>query len=46
VYDITVENPQHVSRGVRSLEVDGAMIPGNNIPLSNGKHTIRAVIEG
>lgn len=32
--DITVENPRHVCRGVRSLIVDGKSVDGNRVPLS------------
>jgi cellobiose phosphorylase len=33
VYDITISNPHHVSRGVRSLTVDGQEFIGNVIPI-------------
>ena len=32
--DITVENPRHICRGVRSLTVDGKSVDGNRVPLS------------
>jgi cellobiose phosphorylase len=32
-YNIVVENPQHVSRGIASIEVDGQNIEGNLLPL-------------
>jgi cellobiose phosphorylase len=38
VYDIKVENPNHVSKGIRSIEVDGKPIDGNFInDLNDGK---------
>ncbi|HEX9061863.1 MAG TPA: glycosyl hydrolase family 65 protein [Clostridia bacterium] len=37
-YSITVKNPNHVSKGVKSLEVDGTEFIGNVIPIfSDGK---------
>ncbi len=46
VYDITVDNPRHVSRGVTLTEVDGNVsIDHTNIPLViDGKHRIRVVL--
>lgn len=32
-YNITVENPQHVSRGVKTVIVDGQAIEGNLLPV-------------
>jgi cellobiose phosphorylase len=32
-YNITVENSQHVSRGVASIEVDGQLLEGSLLPL-------------
>ncbi len=32
-YDITVSNPAHVCRGVRTLKVNGEYVEGNRIPL-------------
>ena len=38
-YDIEVENPRHVSNGVRSIAVDGKKIKGNVIPqMEKGKN--------
>ena len=34
-YNITINNPKHVSKGVLSLSVDGKKIEGNKVPLSN-----------
>jgi len=33
IYRITVQNPQHISKGVRRMMVDGKDISGNLIPL-------------
>jgi len=46
VYDIAVENPRHVSRGVTLIEVDGKVSAANtNIPLVvSGNHHIRVVL--
>ena len=45
-YRIVVENPQGVSRGVRTLEVDGVDCTGQNIPiLEDGVvHQVRVVL--
>ncbi|MGL1958469.1 MAG: glycosyl transferase [Colwellia sp.] len=40
-YLIEVCNPQHVSKGVVRMELDGKLIEGNTLPLStNGEHKI------
>ena len=46
VYDVAVENPHHVSRGVTSVEFDGIpLISRDNIPLvKDGEHHIRVVL--
>jgi cyclic beta-1,2-glucan synthetase len=46
VYDIVVENPRHVSRGVTLIELDGtASTVTANIPLvDSGDHHIRVVL--
>ena len=37
-YAITIKNPEHVSKGVRSVTVDGKAIQGNVVPaFSDGK---------
>ncbi len=45
-YHITVEKPQGVSKGVRSLVVDGTVIEGNIIPLYGSKSdcTVKVVM--
>ena len=46
VYNITVENPRHVSRGVTLAELDGRpLISRDNIPIvKDGEHQIRIVL--
>jgi cellobiose phosphorylase len=45
VYHITVENPDHVCRGVKSVRVDGKDIANNVIPiLSSGTYPVRIVM--
>lgn len=46
VYNITVQNPEHKSKGVTKLTVDGKEVTGNVIPyLCDGKtHTVVAVL--
>ncbi|MDN4503818.1 glycosyl transferase [Alteromonadaceae bacterium BrNp21-10] len=41
-YAIEVKNPNHVSKGVVSIEVDGTAIAGNTIPYAefNGSHSV------
>lgn len=42
LYEIEVENPSHVSRGVASIEVDGQPIQGQMLPLfTEGIHEVR-----
>jgi cyclic beta-1,2-glucan synthetase len=47
-YDIDVENPRGVSRGVTQLELDGKALPAgtDSIPLANdgGTHRVRVVL--
>lgn len=46
IYDITVDNPRHVSRGVTLTELDGtALLANTNIPLVvEGQHHVRIVL--
>ncbi|MBO4280845.1 MAG: glycosyl transferase, partial [Lachnospiraceae bacterium] len=40
-YNITVKNPNHVCKGVKSLTVDGQAVAGNVIPvLGAGVHEV------
>lgn len=44
-YDITVKNPYHVCKGVKSMTVDGKAVDGNVIPvMDGGKHTVEVVL--
>ncbi|HJX47015.1 MAG TPA: hypothetical protein VJ375_04155 [Gaiellaceae bacterium] len=40
VYEISVENPDGVCGGVRSLRVDGREVEGNLVPLSSGAEPV------
>ena len=46
-YEITLENPKHISRGNVQCELDGKKIEGNEILLTadNAAHKIRAVLQ-
>jgi cyclic beta-1,2-glucan synthetase len=46
VYEIAVENPQGVSRGVLRVELDGRPLKGNTVPLEKGflKHRVRVIM--
>ncbi|RMD80732.1 MAG: glycosyl transferase family 36, partial [Chloroflexi bacterium] len=46
VYEIEVLNPQHVSRGVATVEVDGQPLAGNVVPVfADGQtHRVRVVL--
>jgi cellobiose phosphorylase len=38
-YEISVENPDGVNRGIRQVSIDGEILPGGKIPLArDGKH--------
>ena len=45
-YNITVSNPSHISKGVKSVTVDGNAIEGNVLPaFADGKeHTVEVVL--
>ena len=45
-YEITVKNPSHVCKGVKSVTVDGNAIEGNVLPvIGDGKtHTVEVVM--
>ncbi len=45
-YEIVVENPAHVCRGVTLMEFDGASVSSNFIPLRDDKqpHTLRVLL--
>lgn len=46
VYEIRVENPQHVSRGVKSVSIDGELWKSNLLPVfSDGKtHDVHVIM--
>lgn len=46
VYQIEVENPQHVNSGIRSVSVDGQPYPSNLLPVfaDGSAHTVRIVM--
>jgi cyclic beta-1,2-glucan synthetase len=48
IYQISVENPDGVNRGVKQVELDGEMLPGDDIPLVDdaGRHTVRVLMVG
>ena len=45
IYNITIKNPSHVCKGVKTLTVDGKAVAGNVIPvLGAGEHTVEVVL--
>ena len=44
VYRIRISNPEGVSKGVRSVEVDGLLIDGNIIEYTPGQHEVIVVM--
>jgi len=46
LYNITVENPQHVEKGVKEIFVNGTRIDGNVLPLTDSKECTIKVIMG
>lgn len=44
-YKISVKNPSHVSKGVKSMVVDGKAVQGNVAPMfTSGEHTVEVVL--
>jgi cyclic beta-1,2-glucan synthetase len=45
-YEIVVENPRGVSRGVASASLDGQALPGGRVPLADdgAVHKVRVVL--
>jgi len=44
-YNITVKNPNKVSKGVKSLTVNGKAIEGNKIPaMASGEHEVEVIL--
>jgi len=44
-YNITVNNPNHVSKGVKRFLIDGKEIKGNIVPPIKGKKTVKVEAE-
>lgn len=45
VYNISVKNPNHVSKGVKALKIDGKETSGNKItPFDGGTHDVEVVL--
>ena len=44
-YSITIKNPDHVCKGVKSVTVDGNAVEGNTLPVfDGGVHTVEVVM--
>jgi len=43
-YKITIDNPNHVSRGVKKLTIDGNEISGNVIPIVASEKTVEVIV--
>ncbi len=45
-YEITVKNPDHVCKGIKSVTVDGNAVDGNVLPVfeDGKKHTVEVVM--
>jgi cellobiose phosphorylase len=44
-YAITVKNPDHISKGIREMIVDGKKIEGNIAPVfTSGRHTVEVIM--
>lgn len=47
IYNITIENPHKKTGGVKEIQLDGKMIPGDIIPLQkSGMHEVRVILSG
>ena len=45
VYNITFKNPDHVSKGIKSVTVDGNAVSGNTLPVfDGGEHEVLVVM--
>jgi cellobiose phosphorylase len=44
-YHIEVRNPQHVSRGIRRVSVDGEVLSGGTVPISKSGTEHRVIVE-
>ena len=44
-YKITVKNPTHISKGVKSMKVDGKSVEGNIAPVfTSGEHSVEVIM--
>jgi cellobiose phosphorylase len=45
-YNINIRNPEHVSKGIKSIAVDGKNIPGNTVPIfeKGSEHKVDVVM--
>lgn len=45
-YNISIKNPDHICKGIKSVVVDGVKINGNVLPVfdDNGEHTVEVVM--
>lgn len=45
IYDIEVQNPNHVQHGIKSIQVDGKPITGNTLPVfTSGVHKVHVIM--
>ena len=44
IYNITIQNPHHVCKGIKTLEVDGKRIEGNIVRHQPGHHQVNVVL--
>ncbi|MFZ5891856.1 MAG: GH36-type glycosyl hydrolase domain-containing protein [Myxococcota bacterium] len=44
IYEISVKNPKHVSKGVSELRVDGRVVPGNVVPIADAGSRVRVEV--
>ncbi len=46
-YHISVANPEHVSRGIKRMRIDGREVTGSHLPvLAGGRHEVEIVMGG
>ena len=46
IFNITVKNPSHISRGVKKITLDGKELEGNEIPVhaDKNKHDVEVIL--
>ncbi|MBN2215242.1 MAG: glycosyl transferase [Bacteroidales bacterium] len=46
IFDITVKNPSHISKGVQKITIDGKALDGNEIPIytDKNKHDVEVIL--